>query len=88
VDAYEIMHEWDRAMGDPERSDADLDRDVSAKFPSGDYAAWKALLEARNVEAIKKGMRLWGLPIEPLKPFEVDDAIATFERTFDPITPD
>lgn len=88
MDAYEIMHEWDRAVDNPERSDADLDRDVSAKLPSGDYAAWKALLEARNVKAIKEGMRLWGLPIEPLKPFEVDDAISTFERTMDPVAPD
>ncbi len=88
MDAYKIMHEWDRAMGNPERSDADLDREVPAKLPSADYAAWKALLEARDVKAIKEGMRLWGLPIEPLKPFEVDDAIATLERTIDPVTPD
>jgi dihydrodipicolinate synthase/N-acetylneuraminate lyase len=88
VDAYEVMHEWDRAVGNPERSDADLDQDVAARLPSGNYEAWKTLLEAGNVKAIKEGMRLWGLPIEPLKPFEVDDAIETVERTYDPITPD
>ncbi len=82
MDAYEIMHEWDRAIGNPERSDAELDRDIASKLPSGDYEPWKALLEARNVEAIKEGMRLWGLPITPLKPFELDEAIETIERTY------
>jgi hypothetical protein len=36
------------------------------------------------VKAIKAGMRVWGLPIEPLKPFEIDEAIETEERPYIP----
>jgi hypothetical protein len=84
VDAYDIMHEWDHAVGNPERSDADLDKDIPSLLPSGDYGAWKALLEAGDVKAITEGMRLWGLPIEPLKPLEVDAGIETAERPYVP----
>ena len=84
MNAYDVMHEWDRAVGNPPRSDADLDRDVPALLPGKDYDGWKALLEAGNVKAIKEGMRVWGMPIEPLRPFEVDDAIETVERTYLP----
>jgi len=29
-------------------------------------------------------MTLWGLPIEPLRPFEIDEAIETHERPYCP----
>ncbi len=79
MNAYDVMHEWDNATGKGQRTDADLDREIPALL-SGDYEAWKAALEARDVKAIREGMRLWGLPEQPLKPFEVDDAIGTYER--------
>jgi hypothetical protein len=81
------MHEWDRVVGNDERSDADLDRDVPATLPDYRYEEWKALIEEGNVKAIKAGMKVWGVPIEPLKPFEVDDAIETAERTYLPHSP-
>lgn len=84
MNAYDIMHEWDRAVGNDTRTDEDLDRDVPPLLSSGDYEAWKALLEKGNVPAIKEGMTIWGLPIEPLKPFEVDEAIETHERPYSP----
>ena len=80
MDAYEIMHEWDRAAGDPPRSDDELDAQVPALLSGADYDSWKARLEARDVAAIKMGMRLWGLPIGHLGQFEVDEGIATAER--------
>jgi len=83
MNAYEIMHEWDRATGKPERTDDELDRDIPPLLGGGDYETWKAALEAKKVSAIKQGMTVWGLPIEPLPGFEVDDAIATYERGMD-----
>jgi hypothetical protein len=80
MDAYDVMHEWDRAMGNPPRSNEELDRDIPQQVASGDYEGWKALLEARNVPAIEEGMRIWGLPIAPLGSFEMDDDIGTAER--------
>lgn len=84
MDAYEIMHEWDRAVGNELRSNEELDRDVPATLPDYEYEDWKARIAAGNVEAIKAGMEVWGLPIEPLKPFELDEAIETHERTYWP----
>jgi hypothetical protein len=88
MDAYDIMHEWDNATGKPERTDAELDRDIPGLLKSGDYETWKAALEAGNVPAIREGMTIWGLPIEPLAAFEVDDAIDTFERRMEVLRPD
>ena len=87
MNAYDVMHEWDNAVGNGFRSDADLDREIPAKL-SGDYVAWKAALEARDVKAIREGMRIWGLPAEPLKSFEIDDAIETYERAMDITKPE
>lgn len=84
MNAYDIMHEWDRVVGNEPRSDEDLDRDVPALLEGADYEDWKMLLEKGNVPAIKKGMALWGLPAEPLKPFELDEAIETHERPYSP----
>ena len=80
VNAYDVMHEWDRAMGNPPRTNEELDRDVPEQLSNGDYEGWKALLESRDVPAIEEGMRLWGLPIRPLGAFEIDDNIDTLER--------
>jgi hypothetical protein len=80
VNAYDIMHEWDRAVGNAPRTDADLDRDIPGELSNGDYAGWKALLEAKDVPAIEEGMRIWGLPILPLGAFEMDAHIETAER--------
>jgi hypothetical protein len=82
VNAYDIMHEWDRAAGIDPRSDEDLDKYVPALLSGDDYEGWKALLEARNIPAIRKGMKIWNLPLEPLKPFDVDDTIETAERPY------
>ncbi len=84
MNAYEIMHEWDRAVGNDPRSDTDLDRDIPPQLTSSDYEGWKALLESGNIPAIKEGMKIWGMPIQPLPPFEVDDAIGTIERPYSP----
>jgi hypothetical protein len=80
MNAYDVMHEWDRAVGTPPRSDTELDREVPALLRGLDYERWKERLEARDVEAIKTGMRCWGLPIRHLEQFEVDEGIATAER--------
>lgn len=80
MNAYDVMHEWDRAAGNDPRSDDDLDRDVPATLLSDDYEAWKARLEARDVEAIMEGLKCWGLPIGPLGQFEIDARIETIER--------
>jgi hypothetical protein len=80
MDAYDVMHEWDRATGRPPRSDEELDQQVPTMLSGADYGSWKAGLEARDVEAIKLGMRSWGLPIRHLGQFEIDDAIGTVER--------
>ncbi len=84
MNAYEVMHEWDRAMGNPPRSDEDLDRDVPAMLEGYDYEAWKARLEKRDVDAIMAGMKSWGLPIAPLGQFEVDMNIEVIERPDSP----
>jgi hypothetical protein len=81
VDAYDIMHEWDRVVGNPPRTDEELDREVPPLLPSGDYEGWKALLEAKDVPAIMQGMRIWGVPIESLTGFEMDEHIETIERS-------
>lgn len=83
MNAYDIMHEWDNAAGIGPRSDEELDRDIPGRLSSGDYEAWKAHLEERDVPAIREGMKIWGLPAEPLRPFEVDEAIETLERQID-----
>lgn len=80
VNAYDVMHEWDREMRNPPRTDEELDRDVPKLLPSGDYEGWKALLEARDVPAIEEGMRIWGLPIKSLGYFQMDEHIETIER--------
>lgn len=84
MNAYDIMHEWDRATGKSPRSDEELDRQVPAALAGTDYESWKARLEARDVEAIKLGMKSWGLPVGHLGQFEIDDAIATAERPDQP----
>lgn len=83
MNAYDIMHEWDWASGRDARSDEDLDREVPPLL-SGDYETWKARLVAGNVGAIREGMQLWGLPMEHLDSFEVDENIETEERTYLP----
>ncbi len=80
VNAYDIMHEWDRAVGNPPRTDEELDRDIPRKLSTTDYEGWKARLEARDIPAIKEGMRVWGLPARPLGFFEMDEDIETVER--------
>jgi hypothetical protein len=80
MDAYDVMQEWDRVTGTPPRTREEFDRDVPGQLPDGDYEGWKAKLEARDVRAIKEGMRIWGLPIAPLGDFEMDDQIRTAER--------
>ena len=79
MNAYDVMHEWDRAVGNEPRTDEELDRDIPPAF-SGDYEEWKSLLEARNVRAIKEGMTIWGLPVAPLGAFEMDADIGTVKR--------
>ena len=80
MNAYDIMHEWDRATSRPPRSDEELDKEVPTSLPGTDYEDWKKQLEARDIEAIKLGMRCWGLPTGHLGQFEVDDGIGTVER--------
>ncbi len=80
MNAYDVMHEWDRAVGNSPRTDEELDRDIPEQLANGDYEGWKALLETRDVPAIEEGMRIWGLPIQHLGFFEIDDAIETVER--------
>jgi hypothetical protein len=75
------MHEWDRVVGNPPRTNEELDRDIPPRLPSGDYEDWKARLEARDVPSIMEGMRLWGVPVESLGPFVMDDNIETAERS-------
>lgn len=73
MDAYEVMREWDRAVGAEPRSNEELDRDVPAGLGGEDYDAWKERLAAGNIKAIVKGLRLWGLPVGPLRPFEIEE---------------
>lgn len=80
MDAYDIMHEWDRAAGNPPRSNEELDRAVPALLGGEDYETWKKALLAKDKRAIVKGLKAWGLPVAPLGPFEVDAAIETAER--------
>ena len=86
MNAYDIMHEWDNATGKGTRTDDELDRDVPGLLGDTGYEEWKAALEARDVKAIRHGMKIWGLPAEPLRPFEIDAAIETAERTYEPRT--
>ncbi len=87
MNAYDVMHEWDNATGKGFRSDADLDREIPPLL-STDYETWKAGLEARDVKAITEGMRIWGMKLGPLEPFEIDDAIETYERGMDITKPE
>ncbi len=80
MNAYDVMHEWDRAAGRPARTDQQLDDEVPALMPGTDYEDWKMQIEQRDIPAIKAGMRCWGLPIGHLGQFEIDDAIGTVER--------
>ena len=80
MDAYEIMHEWDRASGREVRSKEQLDLEVPALLSGVDYEDWKRDIEAKDVASITLGMRAWGLPIGHLGQFEIDDAIETVER--------
>ncbi len=84
MNAYDIMHEWDRATGNDPRSDEDLDRDIPATLVGYEYQDWKTRLEAHEVAAITAGMRLWGLPIAPLGGFEMDAYIGNVERPDSP----
>ena len=84
MNAYDIMHEWDRAMNIGPRTNADLDREIPPQLGADDYEAWKARLETRDVSAITQGMRLWGLPIAPLGQFEVDADMEVIERPYEP----
>jgi hypothetical protein len=80
MNAYDIMREWDRETGRAARSEEELDNEVPAMLSGTDYQDWKSRIEARDIAAIKAGMRAWGLPIGHLGQFEVDDAIGTVER--------
>ena len=80
MDAYEVMHEWDDAAGNAPRSDQDLDEEVPGTLADTDYEDWKKRLEARDVAAILKGLKAWGLPVGPLGAFEVDEDIEYIER--------
>jgi len=82
MNAYDIMHEWDRASGKAPRSSEELDREVPPLLSGVDYEEWKTRLEARDIAAIKLGMRCWGLPIRSLGQFEVDAGIETGERHY------
>ena len=82
MNAYDIMHEWDRASGRIPRSNEELDKEVPPLLPGVDYEEWKTRLEQRDIEAITLGMRRWGLPIGPLGQFEVDESIETEERHY------
>ncbi len=82
MNAYEVMHEWDRAAGNPPRSDEELDAQIPALLSGTDYESWKAGLEARDIRMIKMGMKVWGLPIGHLGQFEIDTDIGTAERPY------
>ena len=80
MNAYDIMHEWDRATGREERSDEQLDLEVPVLLADTDYEDWKRKIEAKDVASITLGMKAWGLPIGHLGQFEIDEAIDTAER--------
>ena len=82
MNAYDIMHEWDRASGTAPRSNEELDKEVPPLLGGADYEEWKKRLEKRDIEAITLGMRCWDLPIGPLGQFEVDEGIETEERHY------
>lgn len=84
MNAYDIMHEWDGATGVAPRTDEELDRAIPPLLAGADYEQWKTALEARDIKSIRLGMTIWGLPMEPLKPFEIDEAIETHERPYSP----
>jgi len=84
VNAYDIMTEWDNVTGKGPRSKEDLDRDIPPLLAGRDYEEWKSALEASDIRAIRQGMKIWGMPEEPLKPFEVEEAIETAERPYEP----
>lgn len=84
MNAYDVMHEWDNATGKGPRSDEELDKVIPGLLGETDYAEWKAALEASNIRAIIQGMKIWGMPMEPLKPFDLDSGIETHERTYEP----
>ena len=79
INAYDIMHEWDRASGRAPRTNEQLDREVPGMLGIEDYEAWKRRLEARHVPSIVQGLKAWGLPVGPLGGFEVDEAIETYK---------
>ena len=79
MNAYDVMHEWDRATGHDPRTNQDLDREIPSRL-SGDYETWKTALEARDVRAIREGMKIWGLPAAPLGDFEMDSDIKGVNR--------
>ena len=82
MNAYDVMHEWDNATGRGPRSEEELDTVIPGLLGDVDYAEWKTALEASNMQAIIKGMKIWGLPMEPLKPFDLDSGIETHERAY------
>lgn len=84
MNAYDVMHEWDNAVGHARRTDQELDQQIPPLLGGNDYAEWKAALEARHINAIVKGMKIWGLPVEALRPFDLDEAIQTAERPYLP----
>lgn len=88
MNAYEIMHEWDRASGREPRTNEQLDREVPGMLGIDDYEAWKERLEARHIPSIVQGLRAWGLPVGPLGGFEVDEAIETYDWPPQEATPE
>lgn len=84
MDAYDIMNEWDKVTGKNPRSKEQLDQEVPRLLIGTDYEDWKAALEAGDIRAIRQGMKIWGMPEQPLEPFELDRAIETAERTYEP----
>jgi hypothetical protein len=84
MNAYDVMHEWDHATGRAPRTEEELDKAISAELSNEDYEDWKARLEAKDIKAIITGMKIWGLPIGPLGPFEMDAGIETAEREMYP----
>jgi len=83
MDPYEVMREWDRATGKEPRSQQELDEQVPEILKS-DYEDWKSRIATSEKRAIVEGMKAWGMPIEPLDPFDMDRFIETEERTYEP----
>lgn len=82
MDAYAIMREWDLQTSRDARTPEEYDAQIPAFLGLSDaeYEEWKTGLEAKDKRSIVKGMKAWGLPIEALKPFELDSGIETAER--------